>query len=149
GWACVAYDRLEAKVTLHNGGLSCGTNNFAELAPFVQALWHHHQDNGPAANRAVRVTAVSDSELTVRCGNRQYSRSANGCLWSALAGFEQHGYEITWVHVRRNSNEWAAWLDELAGFGRCLMEEMLALLPPSPAGAVVVTSSGAAPAAEV
>ena len=134
GWACVADDRATARVALHLGGLSCGTNNFGELTPFLQVLWHHHQHHGPAVNGPRRVVAVTDSELTVRCGNRQYSRSANGCLWAGVAWFEERGYELTWTHVRRNSNPWAAWLDDMAKLGRCLMQEALQLIPPSPAG---------------
>jgi len=139
GWACVAFDRVKAQVTLHAASQSCGTNNFAELAPFVQALWHHHQDSGPVVKPPLKVTIVSDSELTVRCGNRQYHRSANGCLWAGIAWFEQHGYELTWKHIRRNTNAWATWLDELAKIGRCLMEEMLKIAPSSPTGVLIGT----------
>jgi ribonuclease HI len=147
GWACVAYDRATGRVNLHLGGLSCGTNNFAELAPFLQALWHDHQENGQAVQGPRRVMAVTDSELTVRCGNRQYSRSANGCLWAGVGWFEERGYELTWTHVRRNSDPWAAWLDEMARFARSLLEEALKVLSPSPAGPVVSTQpSETAPA---
>src|SRR5437588_12077519 len=79
GWACAAYDRLKHQITVHAGALTCGTNNFAELFPYVQALWHHHQDHGQAPEAPVAVALVSDSEVTVRCGTRQYSRNANGC----------------------------------------------------------------------
>ena len=66
GWACVAYERCTGRVVLHAGAASGGTNNFAELVPYVQALWSYHQQHGqPAA--PVRVQVVSDSELTVRC----------------------------------------------------------------------------------
>lgn len=143
GWACVAYDVFTAQTTVHVGGLSCGTNNFAELAPFLQALWHDHQDHGQAVNRRVRVTIVSDIEVTVRCGNRQYSRNANACLWAGIAWFEEHGYELTWVHVRRNSNEWNTWVDYVAGVSRNVMEEILKVLEPSPAGTII---SGGPPA---
>ena len=69
GWGCLAYDRRKQQLTLHAGATTCGTNNFAELAPYIQALWHHHQDHEQEPPAPVRVQIVSDSELTVRCGN--------------------------------------------------------------------------------
>ena len=121
GWACVAYDRLKPQVVVHAGGLTCGTNNFAELAPYVQALWHHHQDHGQAPRVPVEVAIVSDSELTVRCGNRQYSRNANGCLWAAIDWFETRGYRLHWQHVRRASNSWNVWADQAAAYIRSVI----------------------------
>jgi ribonuclease HI len=125
GWACVAYDRRKCQVTAHAGAVTGATNNFAELAPYVQALWHHHQDHGQAPPTPVEVAIVSDSEVTVRCGARQYGRHANGCLWAAVEWFERHGYRLSWTHVRRNSNEWNAWADRVAGSMRLLVEGRL------------------------
>jgi ribonuclease HI len=122
GWACVAYDRLKPQVIVHAGGFTCGTNNFAELAPYVQALWHHHQDHGQAPRVSVEVVIVSDSELTVRCGNKQYSRNANGCLWAAIDWFETRDYKLYWQHVRRASNGWNVWADQAAAHVRAVME---------------------------
>ena len=128
GWACVAYDRLKGRATVHAGAATCGTNNFAELAPYAQALWFHHQDHGKNAATPVEVVIVSDSELTVRCGNRQYGRTANMCLWAAVEWFERHGYTLTWVHVRRGSNAWNAWADQAAGYVRRVLEAQQAAL---------------------
>src|SRR5688500_8729707 len=80
GWACVAYDRLLKKAVVHAGGATTGTTNYAELFPYVHALWYHHQDHQGEPLRGYRVAVVSDSEVTVRCGNRLYQRRANGCL---------------------------------------------------------------------
>jgi ribonuclease HI len=116
GWACAAYDRRKAQAVAHAGGLTCGTNNFAELVPYVQALWFHHQDHEQSPQTPVAVTIVSDSELTVRCGNKQYARHANGSLWAAVDWFQNNGYELSWRHVRRNSNVWNTWADGSAGY---------------------------------
>jgi ribonuclease HI len=121
GWGCVAYDRRMKSVTLHAGTLSTGTNNLAELMPYVQALWHHHQDHRQAPDRPVRVLIVSDSEVTVRCGNGQYARKANACLWASIEWFAQNGYRLGWRHVPRNSNEWSTLMDTVAGKARRLM----------------------------
>jgi ribonuclease HI len=137
GWACVAYDRLKQQAVLHTGAVSCGTNNLAELFPYVQALWHHHQNHDQVVPAPVRVQIVSDSELTVCCGNGRYARRANGALWAAVAWFEQNGYRLGWRHVPRNSNVWHALMDRLAGRSRRLLEEalpaMVLELTPSPA----------------
>lgn len=132
GWACTAYDRRKGKAVLHAGAASCGTNNFAELVPYIQALWHHHQDHGQEPATPVRVVIVSDSELTVRCGGGQYSRNANGCLWAAVDWFAANGYRLSWRHVRRNTNPWNAWADQLAGRARVLMQGVVNDLPCAP-----------------
>jgi ribonuclease HI len=123
GWACVAYDRQTGKVRLHAGALSGATNNFAELAPYVQALWHHHQEHGQDPATPVRVQIVSDSELTVRCGQGQYARRANACLWAAIGWFEDNGYVLGWRHVPRNSNVWSSLCDHVAGLARTAFSE--------------------------
>ena len=122
GWACVAYDRLKPRVTVHAGALTCGTNNFAELVPYAQALWHHHQDHGQPTEANTEVAIVSDSEVMVRCGNREYGRNANACLWAAVEWFERCGYRLSWRHVRRASIDWHMWAGTIAGNLRSFVE---------------------------
>jgi ribonuclease HI len=140
GWACTAYDRRKRRAVLHAGAVSGGTNNFAELAPYVQGLWWHHQDHGQAPATPVKVVLVSDSEVTVRCGNRVYSRNCNLCLWAGIDWFEEHSYQLSWHHVRRNSNPWSAWADNVAGRMRYAMSRLPACLP----GAPMPATAGAA-----
>jgi ribonuclease HI len=128
GWACAAYDR-KGRAVLHAGAISGGTNNFAELAPFIHALWWHHQDHGQAPAAPVRVAIVSDSEVTVRCGSGQYARRANGCLWAAVAWFEQNGYRLVWHHVRRDSNAWNTWAGGVAEQARLGITGMMKSIP--------------------
>ena len=122
-WACAAFDRRTGKVRLHAGALSGSTNNLAELAPYVQALWHHHQEHGQDPTTPVRVSIVSDSELTVRCGQGRYARRANACLWAAINWFERNGYLLAWQHVPRNSNVWSSQCDRVAGLARIAFSE--------------------------
>jgi ribonuclease HI len=119
GWACTAYDHRLRQARLHVGALSSGTNNFAELFPYLQALWLYHQT--PGNHAPVNVHIVSDSEVTVRCGNSQYARRANGPWWAALAWFEEQGYRLQWQHVARNSTPWNQLADLLAGRQRRLL----------------------------
>jgi hypothetical protein len=63
---------------------------------------------------------VSDSEVTVRCGNGDYTRRANGCLWAGIEWFERRAYVFQWHHVRRLGNGWNALVDSIAGKARQL-----------------------------
>lgn len=107
GWACYLWYPAVGKVWEHLGGTSGGTNNYAELAPFAYALWHWHYTHFAVGSlrqpQDVKVELVSDSELTVRCGNGLYHRNANLPLWASIDWFETHGYALHWTHVPRNS----------------------------------------------
>lgn len=119
GWCCHYYDRRTGEVVTHSGGTSGGTNNFAELMPYVQALWY---DQACKQMGQRRVAVVSDSEITVRCGNKVYVRRANACLWRAIEWFEENGYTFAWTHVRRNTNPVSTRSDKIAGASRKLFE---------------------------
>lgn len=82
----------------------------------------------------MRVTLVSDSEVTVRCGNRVYARRANGCLWAAVEWFERSGYDLRWHHLPRNSDPWNGWLGEVAGMARSAAVGLARGMRDSPAG---------------
>ncbi len=112
GWACYAYTP-GGPIVEHLGGTSGGTNNFAELAPFLHALWSFHTRHfqGEERPRGVRVELVSDSEVTVRCGNGQYGRHANLPLWASIDWFVANGYLLHWNHIPRNSNSVATMAD--------------------------------------
>lgn len=125
GWYCVSYDRRSKEVVEHFGGANGGTNNYAELEPGVFALWsirhvlwaNHVKANGnkgDAAPQLPRVVIVSDSEVTVKCGNNEYSRRANAPLWASIHWFEDKGYKLRWVHVPRNSNPINTKADQMA-----------------------------------
>jgi ribonuclease HI len=114
-WACTSYDPLKKRAVVHAGMLTAATNNFAELFPYLHALWFHHHEHQGEPLRGYQVAVVSDSELTVRCGNRIYRRKANLCLWEAINWFERQAYVLRWHHVRRLSNPWNKLADVLAG----------------------------------
>lgn len=119
GWFCTAYEKDTGAVFGHAGGALGGTNNYAELQPFVYALQHYHslrEKNGAGKkDDRVCVSLVSDSEITVRCGNGEYERRANAPLWASIAWFEKNGYALAWKHVPRNSNEFNTLADKVAG----------------------------------
>jgi ribonuclease HI len=131
GWYCAAYERPlgDGGVLEHFGGASGGTNNYAELLPYCFALWAYHvSKQGPTGVKSVspvRVVVVSDSEVTVRCGNGDYERRANACLWAQVQWFERNGYAFVWVHVPRNSNPVSERADAVAGSARSAMANVL------------------------
>jgi ribonuclease HI len=125
GWACVAYDRELKAGIIHAGAVTSGTVNYAELFPYLHALWYHSQEHrGQNTGSPWQVVVVSDSEVTVRCGNGEYGRHANVAWWRALEWYTDNGYALRWHHIRRLTNEWNVVADAIAGAAR---EQALAL----------------------
>ena len=127
GWACVCFNKHTDEISVHNGAMSCGTNNFAELMPYLQALWVFDQywsKKGPIGTVA-HIEIISDSELTVKGGNKEYGRNSNQSLWAALTWFETCGrYTIHWNHVYRNTNLFSHRCDWLAGHTKTVLEKL-------------------------
>ena len=96
---------------------SSGTNNYAELYPFLNFLWWLESCKVERA----KLLFVSDSEVTVRCAMGLYSRKANLGLW-AMYDFYAKRFEIVWKHVLRNSNPINEECDERAKCARKLHE---------------------------
>jgi ribonuclease HI len=121
GFACVSYDVDKHTCEVHFGGLSHGTNNFAELMPYVHALAYDHlyrQKSEQGSNilaSTCKVEVISDSELTVKQGNQEYVRHANRVLWASVKELEGFGYTIHWNHILRATNEFNSLCDSLAG----------------------------------
>jgi ribonuclease HI len=128
GWCCIAYDRLLKRAIVHAGMVTTGTNNFAELIPYWHALWFFSQEHKDERPRGYKVAIVSDSEITVRCGNKQYQRKANLSLWTAIEWFERQAYVFHWHHVRRLTNVWNKLADAVAGQIRSQCREMQEVL---------------------
>jgi hypothetical protein len=128
GWCCTAYDAVRHQVYVHAGAVTGGSTNFAELMPYLQALYFHHSQEAKARKEDKQrpliehiVCVVSDSEVTVRCGQGRYLRRANGFLWEAVGWFERNGYTLSWHHARRGSNEWNAFAEGVGEEARRLM----------------------------
>lgn len=119
------YEPSFKKVQTFHAGYSNGTNNFAELMPYVHALWAYDAARPKEGKKQkIKVVIVSDSELTVRCAIGQYTRNANLPLWAAIDWFCSNGYEVSWHHVRRNSNFLMELADKRAGeVRRCIIYE--------------------------
>lgn len=67
----------------------------------------------------------TDSELTARCGQGAYARTANLALWAALDWFCYNGYTLTWEHRPRLSTPELAEADQRSRRARKAMEALL------------------------
>jgi ribonuclease HI len=120
GWVSFVFNRPLGTITRHVGATSAGTNNYAELAPFLHAFWHINAGlSGPAS---FKIVCVTDSELTVKQGIGQYARNANAAQWAAVDWYTRNGYRLDWQWVARNSNPINAACDAGAKDARRLME---------------------------
>lgn len=118
GHYAALYSVRTGKVLECHGGASQGTSNYAELAPFVHALWLlenlHPAREDEAKPR--RVLCVTDSEITAFGGSGRYARKANLALWASIDWFvPENGYVLVWRHVPRNSNSINKRADKVAG----------------------------------
>ena len=110
------------------GSASGGTNNYAELAPFLLAL--HRLCPVAWAGKGVRVLCVSDSEVTVKAAKGEYARGVNGHLWAGLDWFAGTGLlTIDWKWLPRNSLPCHAAADEMSRVARIGMEKLVADCP--------------------
>lgn len=121
GWAAATWNGDDVE-TLSGFESHC-TNNRAELQGFVHALWYW--DKVFPWREANRVLCVSDSEVTVKAGRKEYSREGQGAAWAAVESYERRGVNFQWVWVPRNSNPIHAWCDRTSREARLLAEASL------------------------
>lgn len=113
-WACFYLDMHSQFNKIFFGCGSTGTNNFAELAPYINVLYYdYYKRKKDVKGRKIEI--VTDSEITARCGNKEYSRNCNEILWANLDWLKGQGYEIHWNHIPRNSNPFSLACDQIAG----------------------------------
>lgn len=118
GWSCIYYEKEKQKIMVLTGTFSNGTNNYAELAPYIHGLWYHSYKNKPC-----KVSIVSDSQLTIRCGTGEYTRNANLSFWASIDFFKKIGYEVSWHYIKRNLLKINELADTLAKNGRLMAEK--------------------------
>lgn len=111
-WTVFCLDMRSQAAYWHAGAVSSGTNNYAELHPYVHALWDYQSRHRVTEFSPVQVRIVSDSQITVRCGNGDYLPSANLPYWAAIEQLKKSGFNLDWVHIPRNSHP----LHELADY---------------------------------
>ena len=121
GYSCYIYDPKTNDQRLVYGGSNYGTNNFAELMAYILALTEdtYHLPSYPR-----RVEILTDSEITCKGINREYSRSANKILWLFFEQFENMGYSIHANWMPRNQNPISELMDEISGKARKSLDNL-------------------------
>lgn len=108
GWAMLLFNVKTSWHTRYAGYLSAGTVNQSELLGVCSIL----QILDAEGVKQGRLLVVSDSEVTVRCGQNEYARNANKGLWAMLDYYESNGFDVDFMWVKRNSNDYNKWCDK-------------------------------------
>jgi ribonuclease HI len=97
GWSCLMADRLREEEATLVGAENAGTINAVELMPYLWGLRFHY-NHWYAGNlpSVMQVHIISDSQVTVNCGNGTYKRQANADLWCTVRYWETQGYVFNW-----------------------------------------------------
>lgn len=124
GWAVVVIDRLTGIRKVLYGGQNRGTINAAEVHPFLWGIRYYHNVVRKDKDREIVVCCLSDSEITVKCGQGVYKAKTNIDLWQALKYWESRGYIFRWQHVPRETLDLQILTDEIAGRARTKIKEV-------------------------
>lgn len=126
GFACFMVDGRTARRDLVIGARTRSTVSRMELSVYIEALAYHYYRllNRVMEHAPYRVRIFSDSELAVKCGNREYARKTNVDLWAGLDALIARGYEVRFTWVPRNSTPFHALADELAGKARMALSAL-------------------------
>ena len=108
GWWCGFYYKPLQKTKEYYGGCNAGSVNYAELSPFLHTLYVFHSAlvkvNLLNSVDEWKILLISDSEVTVKCGNKEYQRKSNLPLWAQIDWYAQNGFDLNWKWVKRNTN---------------------------------------------
>jgi ribonuclease HI len=122
-WATVVYQHDDDVPYFLLGSESNCTNNRGELSAIAQGLWFAHY-TGLLTPKSV-VLCVSDSEVTIKGGKREYSREAHAAMWKSVDFFEGVSQRLLWKWVPRNTDPVQIWCDKAAGELRLVMKDHL------------------------
>ncbi len=142
GWAATLVDNRRQARRFFYGAMDCGSVNFAESMPYVQALtWYdnHYGKDDLHALGYLSVHILTDSQVIATWGNK--AMQAEGgmpprkqlALWSGMRELSRLGYHCVFHWAPRMTTElnWAA--DLMAGLTR--QEVQLAANPAYAVGA--------------
>ena len=107
GWSFISLNR-NGETRQQSGYLSNGTVNQSELMGLVQFLMYCEATK----TFPKKILVVSDSELTVKCGNKEWSINHNKGIWSLIDYHRLNNCQIDFVWVPRNSNDLSKIVDK-------------------------------------
>lgn len=127
GWACTLIDRRQQARRFFYGAMDCGSVNFAESMPYIQALTWYDNNFGKEALESVgflRVIILTDSQVIAQWGNRAMQPEVADVprkqlmIWAAMRELRRVGYhcEFRWAPRMTTELNWAA--DLMAGLTR-------------------------------
>ena len=112
-WAVLVLDNIAKESRVLFGGVSKSTINVMELDGYIHAL-QELDKRGYTKKARPRVLIVSDSLVTVKCGNGEYVPRTNLAFWASLAEFKKTMH-IDFKHINRDSLSENKLCDEIAG----------------------------------
>ena len=126
GWAVGLVDMITGHRRILTGAMNAGTINAVELFCYLWALRYHYDYlYKKELPRIMEVHIISDSELTVSCGQGSYVRKSNKDLWALVDFWKVQGYNLHWHHVEahvKTDPPIHVLMDEIAGQSRKMME---------------------------
>jgi ribonuclease HI len=122
-WAVVMLNQIDGTARLFMGGVSRTTINVMELIGYLHALSFLQKERYRREGRKISVLILSDSSVTVNCGNGEHTRKANRPFWAALDAFSED-YDIEFMLIPRNSLGLNAACDTIAGNLRRILVDL-------------------------
>lgn len=101
GYSAFVLDVARESILQLEGYWNHGTVNQSEILPTLLLLNYLESSN---ILPPVKILVISDSEVTVNCGNKKWARNANKFMWAGLDYFESVGYKVEFRWVKRNTN---------------------------------------------
>lgn len=149
GWASCLVDKATHGRRFFYGAMDCGSVNFAEAMPYIQALnWF---DNNFGRERLkttgfLNVHILTDSQVIARMGNQTMAKDepiprTHALLWGALTELRRLGYICQFHWAPRMSTKWNQSADLIAGL--CRKEVQAALAPDYAPGEIAARAAHA------
>ena len=130
GWAATLIDNTRHARRFFYGAMDCGSVNFAESMPYIQALTWYDQHHGKETLRELgflNVHILTDSQVIATWGTQAMQLESELprkqlAIWSAMRELRRVGYHCTfhWAPRLTTGLNWAA--DIMAGISRVEIE---------------------------
>lgn len=104
GFHCYVHNGISTEEL--SGFLSKGTNQLAEIMPFIHALWYIK--NLECDGAKLKILCITDSEVIVKQGKQIYAR----CPMFSIIEYFEKDWQIDWKWFARNSNKILSTCDE-------------------------------------
>ena len=101
-FGCFCLDVARESIIEIEGYVSKGTVNQSEIAPILSLL--NYLESSKIAP-PLKILVISDSEVTVNCGNKKWQINHNKVLWGCIEYYRLIGFSIDFKWLPRNSND--------------------------------------------